>query len=218
MRDPGVQFAECGCVVINSLHMEGLEFAADDELGAIGIGTEVGCVTVNGYSQRFATFGGTTNSMIQFTGGSGQTVQVNGFNNPAADGGNDASTLAFVDFGSVENASVTLTGINPAGPLYTIDQVNAGAGSHLVITDGAQVTYAPALGWTTFATGGSANLLNSASGGSLVLRPGNGITRRCSSRSRSPSPASSRRCRPRKRIPTSGSRRSGPRRGCGAGE
>lgn len=164
---PALQFAECGAVVINSLHMEGLE-AGGTNLACLGVGSQVGSVVVNAMSVRFSTFtGSSSNAVVQFTAGSGQSVQINGFNMPTADGGNSTPQLALADFNSIPG-TVTVSGINPLGPLYSVNQINAVAGSQLVLQDGAQVTYDPSLGWTTFASGGAPNGLNSSSGSNSV--------------------------------------------------
>lgn len=161
---PALQFAEVGNAVINSLHLEGVQ-AGGTDLALIGVGTQVGAVVINGLSVRFCTFtGSASNAVVQFTAGSGQSVQISGFNMPTADGGNSTPELALVDFNSIPGATVTVSGINPLGPLYTTDEINATTGDQVVIQDGAQVTYAPPIPWTTFGTGGSEDLLNQTSG------------------------------------------------------
>lgn len=164
---PALQFAECGAVVINSLHLEGIE-AGGTNLACLGVGSQVGSVVVNAMSVRFSTFtGSTSNAVVQFTAGSGQQVQINGFNMPTSDGGDSTPILALVDFNSIAG-SVTVNGINPLGPLYDTNQINAVAGSQLVIQNGGQVTYDPPIPWTSFASGGSPNGLNSSSGSNTV--------------------------------------------------
>lgn len=131
---PAFQVAEVGNATIGTLHQEGLQLAGT--LGLIGVGTQVGKLLINGYAPRFCTFTGTTNSLVQFTGGSGQDVEINGLNQPASDGGNSTSVaLAMVDFGSVTDATVTVTGVDPLGPLYTVEAVNAGAGCLVQVGD-----------------------------------------------------------------------------------
>jgi hypothetical protein len=169
---PALQFAECGNVVINSMHFEGIQ-AGGTNLAVIGVGSQTGSVVINGLSVRFSTFtGSSSNAIIQFTAGSGQSVQVNGFNMPTADGGNQTSQLALVDFNSIPNATVTVNGINPLGPLYAVNQINATTGDQLVIQDGAQLTYDPSLAWTTFASGGAPNGLNNTSGSNTAPTAG----------------------------------------------
>jgi hypothetical protein len=170
-----LQVAEVGNVTISSLHIEHIELSGTSPgWGLVGVGTQTGMLLINGYAVRFCTFTGTTsNAMIQITGsGGGQTVIVNGFSSPTSDGGDSTTTLALVDFASFTDASATICGINPRGPLATTNAINAGAGSQLVINDGAQVTYAPAIPWTTFATGGGPNLLNVSSGGNTTPTAG----------------------------------------------
>jgi len=163
-------FSHCGNVVINSMHCEHLELSGTPGFGLIGVGTGTGMVQVNGLSVRFMTFtGGSYNSVARVTGGSGQTFILNGLNFPAGDGGDSTGAIPIVDFNSATGVSAQITGLNgTAAQLWTETYANAGAGCSGTITDGSQVTYFPALAWTTFATGGMGNGLNVTSGTAKV--------------------------------------------------
>lgn len=165
-----VLFAHTGNAVVSSLHLEHLEMSGNPGFGLIGVGTGTGTVQVNGLSVRFCTFTGTSlNSVFRITGGSGQSIILNGLNFPASDGGDTAGTIAIADFNSAASAVAQVTGINgTAAQLWTEYTANPGAGCSAVITGGSQVTYSPALAWTTFATGGMGNGLNSSSGTALT--------------------------------------------------
>jgi hypothetical protein len=163
-------FSQCGNVVINALHAEHLELSGTPGFGLVGVGTGTGTVQVNGLTVRFGTFtGASLNSVFRVTGGSGQNIICNGLNFPAGDGGDSTAAIAVADFNSAAGVSAQVTGINgTAAQLFTAYTANAGAGSQMAVTDGAQVTYSPPLGWTTFATGGMGNGLNASSGTATV--------------------------------------------------
>ena len=102
---------------------------------------------------------GTSFSIVRMNG-SGPSVIINGLNEPS-DGGVNA-THPLIDFGNSTGASAVVDGI--AVSQTTENSANSTASCSAQIIDGSQVTYAPPLKWTTFATGGSPNGLNSSSG------------------------------------------------------
>jgi hypothetical protein len=167
-------FTHCGNIIVNSMHLEHLELSGTPGNGLIAVGTGTGMVQVNGLSVRYMTFtGGSYNSVFRVTGGSGQSIVLNGLNFPSADGGDTVGTIALVDFNSATGVSAQLTGLNStATQLWTETYANAGSGCSGQITDGSQVTYFPALAWTTFATGSAPNGLNMTSGGQITPTAG----------------------------------------------
>lgn len=177
-------FAKVDNVVINSCHFEHLELSGNPGWGFIGVGSNDGCITVNGMSLRFNTMTGTSyNSVFRIPSGSGaqQTIILNGYNEPSTDGGRTTPSHPFIDFGSATNVSMEIRGIDSSGPLTTADSVNAGAGSTVQKYTGAKLAnpVQPSGGITTaqgaftaFGTGGYANLLNVSSGASTTTVAG----------------------------------------------
>jgi len=156
--------AQCAGLTFNSTHFEELELAGTPGLGIVGIGTQVGDINFNNVSVRFSTFTGTShNSVFTVTGGSGQFVRVNGLDMPTSDGGDLTPVLALVDFNNATDVSFIIEGIDPSGPLATVNYINAGAGCSLTIAPvfwnyvGTAGNPGFAAGWSNFGAG-NANL------------------------------------------------------------
>jgi len=170
-------FAKVDNVVINSCHLEHLELSGNPGWGFIGNGSNNGCMTINGLSLRFNTMTGTSyNSVVRVSAGAQQTIILNGYNEPSTDGGMSSPAHPFIDFGNATNVSMEIRGIDTSGPLTTADSVNAGAGSTVQKYSGTTLSNGIAQisskAFTSFATGGSANLLNVSSGTSTTMVAG----------------------------------------------
>lgn len=154
-----VAFSSVGNAVVNSMHLEHLEVSGNPGWGFVYV-SHASTAVINGLSIRFPTMTGTSYNSVIRMNGSGPSVILNGLNEPS-DGGVNA-THPLIDFTAATNASAVIDGI--AASQTTENTQGATATTSAQIIDGTQVTYAPALKWTTFGTGGWVNILNSTSG------------------------------------------------------
>lgn len=161
-------FVSVGNAVVSGLHFEHLELSGPSPGTGFVYISHDSTVIINGMTIRYPTMtGATLNSIVRMNGDSPHLV-LNGLHEPN-DGG-VASVHPLVDFGSATNARATVDGISVSQ--ITDDYANGDATCSLKVQDGAIVRYSPPLAWTTFATGGSANLLNPSSGTSATPTAG----------------------------------------------
>lgn len=154
-----VAFVSVGNAVVNSMHLEHLEVSGNPGFGFVYV-SHASTAVIGGLSIRFPTMTGTSYNSIVRMNGSGPSVILNGLNEPADGGVNAVHPL--IDFTAATNASAVVDGI--AVSQTTENTQGATATTSAQIIDGSQVTYAPALKWTTFGVGGWVNIINSSSG------------------------------------------------------
>jgi hypothetical protein len=163
-----LSLSQVGNAVFSSLHFESVTHSLNG--GALLHLSGAGAAVINGLSARFNTYSGSSsNPVVKFFGTGPTTLIVNGSN----ESGCTVTTPShpYADFGTATNCVAQVTGV--AGSQTTAATVNAGAGDvaqfGLPAVTGVQALTS---GFTSFATGGAANLLNSTSGSNTTMAAG----------------------------------------------
>jgi hypothetical protein len=152
-----------GTGVFNALHFEALTLAADG-LALLHLNGEGSCV-IRGLTHINSTLSGSaSNPIANFIGTGPYHLNVIGFHEKS----NTITTPAhpFANYGSATNSQVIVEGITLSQLTANETTKNAGCLSQFGIAPGAAGLVPYTAGFTSFATGGSANLINSSSGAS----------------------------------------------------
>lgn len=172
-----------GNLVVHDLHMEALALGVDGQalLHSSGAGTHV----ISGMTVKNCTFTGSASNPVANFFGTGPTqMSVTGFYEKS----NTVTTPShpFVNYGTATNITVIVTGksndqttsntttpnsgcVSQFGVLITGD--SSGAAIPVAVKPAAGIT-PYTTGFTSFGTGGAANLLNSSSGSDTVMVAG----------------------------------------------